>query len=1007
MTTTEIANAYIALTVKAPNITRDATRLLNGTDAAVFAKGKAWGNVLTGAIAGAAAAATGKAISLVMGSINGAIKRVDTLNNFPKIMANLGYSADDAKASIDKISKSLIGLPTTLDGMASAVQQLAPLTGSLGEATDLSLALNNALLAGGKSTEIQANAMEQYVQQLAVGKVDMTAWRSMVSAMPGQMDQLSKSLLGANAKQTDLYAAMQSGSVTFDQFNAAILALNKDGYSGFASFADQAKSATDGIATSQTNLQTAVTRALATIIQKFQPAIIATTGYITALVNSIGPFVISMIDGAKAVWDWVVANKGWITTLAAIAAPFAALIGAVTAARVVTTAWTAITYGAAGASYASGLALKIYTVAMTAQSLATKVAAGAQAAFNAVMNANPIVKVVTILSALVAGLVMFFTQTELGKAIWQEFTRFLGEAWANITGFFTAAWENVIQPVFKAIGDIAVWLWENVLSPVFDFIGKAVEFIAAGFKLQFDLIVNAFRLVGAIANWLWVNALQPVFQAIGDIVAWLWKNILEPYINGWAIIFQWLWETVLSPVFGFIGSAVDAIGKVFEWLYLNIVKPVWEGISKAITTAWKWINTNVFSPMKTGIDAVGKAFDAVGKFIGEVWTNIQNAAKAPVKFLINTVWNDGIRSFAVDVLKALGLNDIAKGLPRVRLPFADGGVLPGYTPGRDVHEFYSPTGGRLALSGGEAIMRPEFTRAVGGAAGVARLNAMARKGQAFKDGGVWGDIGSFAGDVWDNISGAASVAWDFITDPVGAVKKHMSGFISGLGGNGFFSDIVAGVPKMLTRGFESFFKSAAPKGAGTKGMGWEAMWNIIRSQVPGSVMTSNFRPGAKTVNGGQSYHALGRAIDIVPASMTTFNAIAKLFPNASELIYSPAGSRQLQNGRPFNGWSDAVRRQHYNHVHLAMANGGVVPKLYDQGGWLPDGGMAVNRSGKPEAVLTPAESSALRNGLGGMPSELVIVDVHGDLIGRMRVEAEQTLSRAVPSKTAVHALLAR
>jgi len=42
-----------------------------------------------------------------------------------------------------------------------------------------------------------------------------------------------------------------------------------------------------------------------------------------------------------------------------------------------------------------------------------------------------------------------------------------------------------------------------------------------------------------------------------------------------------------------------------------------------------------------------------------------------------------------------------------------GGTLPGFTPGRDVHTFVSPTGGVLHLSGGEAIMRPEWARAVG------------------------------------------------------------------------------------------------------------------------------------------------------------------------------------------------------------------------------------------------------------------------------------------------------
>lgn len=70
---------------------------------------------------------------------------------------------------------------------------------------------------------------------------------------------------------------------------------------------------------------------------------------------------------------------------------------------------------------------------------------------------------------------------------------------------------------------------------------------------------------------------------------------------------------------------------------------------------------------------------------------------------------------------------------------ASGGVLPGFTPGKDVHHFTSKSGIDLHLSGGEAIMRPEFTRAVGGAAGVDRLNAAARSGGplAFADGGVF------------------------------------------------------------------------------------------------------------------------------------------------------------------------------------------------------------------------------------------------------------------------------
>lgn len=56
---------------------------------------------------------------------------------------------------------------------------------------------------------------------------------------------------------------------------------------------------------------------------------------------------------------------------------------------------------------------------------------------------------------------------------------------------------------------------------------------------------------------------------------------------------------------------------------------------------------------------------------------------------------------------------------------ATGGVLPGYTPGRDVHSFYSPTAGQLDLSGGESVMRPEWTAVVGENT-VNRLNYIAR-----------------------------------------------------------------------------------------------------------------------------------------------------------------------------------------------------------------------------------------------------------------------------------------
>src|SRR5690606_26499953 len=80
-------------------------------------------------------------------------------------------------------------------------------------------------------------------------------------------------------------------------------------------------------------------------------------------------------------------------------------------------------------------------------------------------------------------------------------------------------------------------------------------------------------------------------------------------------------------------------------------------------------------------------------------------------------------------------------------------VLPGYTPGRDVHRFVSPTGGVIDLSGGEGILRPEVVRALG-PDWVERVNAAARGSGSvgvlrhlggYADGGVLGAIGNAVG----------------------------------------------------------------------------------------------------------------------------------------------------------------------------------------------------------------------------------------------------------------------
>lgn len=209
----------------------------------------------------------GKALSTINNSMEGAISRIDILNNFPKVMKNLGISSDDSTKAVKKLSEGLKGIPTKLDDASLAVQRFTSINNDVNKSTDYFLALNNALLAGGASADIQANALEQLSQMYAVGTVDAQAWRSVQTAMPAQLQQVAKSLgYTSTAVGGDFYNAMKSGKISMEQFMQQIVKLNKEGIGQYSSFAEQAKSATGGIQTSISNAKTAIVRGVGNII---------------------------------------------------------------------------------------------------------------------------------------------------------------------------------------------------------------------------------------------------------------------------------------------------------------------------------------------------------------------------------------------------------------------------------------------------------------------------------------------------------------------------------------------------------------------------------------------------------------------------------------------------------------------------------------------------------------------------------------------------------------------
>lgn len=209
------------------------------------------------------------AINKLEASAGDAVDRFDTMTRFPKVMEQMGFSADVSNRSIQKLSDGIKGLPTSLDGIVASTQKIAVLTGDLEKATDTSLALNNAFLASGSASADAERGFVQYTQMLSKGTVDMQSWRSLQETMGYALSETAKQLGIASGNSNELYSSLQSGQITFDQFNDALIECS----TRTGGFAENAKAASAGIRTSFVNLGISITRGMADTIQSVDEAV--------------------------------------------------------------------------------------------------------------------------------------------------------------------------------------------------------------------------------------------------------------------------------------------------------------------------------------------------------------------------------------------------------------------------------------------------------------------------------------------------------------------------------------------------------------------------------------------------------------------------------------------------------------------------------------------------------------------------------------------------------------
>ena len=548
-----------------------------------------------------------KAVNLVSDSLGAAVGRFDTLKNYPKVMAQMGYSTDDVAKSTEVLKKGVDGLPTSLQELTKSSQSFAILEKSATSGAKTATALNDAFLSSGASAADASRGVQQYSQMLSSGKVDLMSWRTLQETMPYALTQVAKSFgLTGKSAERDLYAKLESGDITMDQLNKRFVEL--DG--GANGFAKTARTASGGIGTSFTNMRNAVVNGMANTVETINNALkdaglkngISTLfdegkqaiikGF--AVFNQIVATAIPKIVGAfKTLFDFVNQNKDWIGPLVA-----------------------GITAGVA--------AYKLWKGAITAWNTVTKIATAVQVAFNAVMDANPIMLIVIAIAAIVAGLVYFFTQTKTGQKIWSNFVKFLGSAWQSLVKISKDVWDNIT----KAWDSAVKWFsdtWNNIKSGAKGLWDGTIQ----GAKDAVDSVKNAWN---GIKEWfanLWKGTTSGLASAWDSVTTTLApfvetiKTVFQPMLD----FFSGLWDQV-QTIFGSAWEIIKTVVMGPVLLLIDLITGDFNQFKEDLSTLWQTLCTNIQTLVSTFVQIVVGFFTAWGQTVSNIWKTVVNTVKS-------------------------------------------------------------------------------------------------------------------------------------------------------------------------------------------------------------------------------------------------------------------------------------------------------------------------------------------------------------------------------------------
>lgn len=804
-----------------------------------------------GGVIGAVSSLTTSAIGAIRGLAGEAVAASDATDKFKKTLDFAGLDIGKIDELTVKARAYADATVYDLGDIQNMVAQLA--ANGVKDYDQLAEAAGNLNAVAGGNAETFKSVGMVMTQTAGQGKLTTENWNQLTDAIPGASGKIQEALLKAGAFTGNFRDAMSEGEITAEEFNAAVMEI------GSQPIAVEAAKSTETFEGMIGNLQAAITGNLADAMNQLKPEIGALVNGFTKVSESALPKV---VDGIKFMADALSQTKMFLKENHDWLVPVAAAVGTLTGALTLL-----VVQQKAFAFYQSVMAAGGIIKWFQELTNVTKAQAAAQTVLNAVTAANPFALIAIAITALVAGLYVFFTKTETGRKAWKAFTDAISVGWQLAKAAFHAGVEFVTK--------------------------RIVSLIAKFFELRTKAVETVTNMTNDIRN---------VFSGAGGWLVDAGRKVFEGLLNGmkqkWESVKNWVGGTKdrLSGMFGFGPGRSHANGGVVSY-YAN--GGVRENHVAQIAAAGSW---RVWAEPETG----GEAYIPLAQSKRVRSTAI--LATVADKFGLTLVGRDG-QALPASAARYVAASGNA---------FANGGIV-------------SPDD-LLRFAKGQTVNGVSASRSLEGAP-----YAWGRSN--------WGDC---SGTI-SQFAAAASGAADWLTRKFATMSQgawaRANNFKSGLGSGARFA--------------MGFF-NGGPYGGHTAGTIFWADGSRVNVEMGGG--RGNGQIGGAAAGADAPQFTDRYWIPLAGGVGGQFDQIAS---TSVDGVTTDSGAK-IDWGEAdslASAWeTENKRRARINKLGLPF-------KVYDTGGILGHGGVAMNLSGKPEVIINNNQLSAinkLANNVGAL-----------------------------------------